>query len=129
MKCPNCGKRTRVVDSRPREGAVWRRRRCAEGHLSHTFENYAGEELQGARDKAAEIIEKAEARAKSIIVRARAEKILLEEPEKIEKKVKAARKTRKIEKKVKTVEWTPPSVTKKTPLWVKAMLERATTLA
>lgn len=27
---------TRVVDSRPRGGGVWRRRKCPEGHLSYT---------------------------------------------------------------------------------------------
>jgi hypothetical protein len=94
--------------------------------LNHTYENYAGEELQGARDRAAEIIARAEARAKSIIARAQAEKILMEVPD---KKAKTPRKPRKVAKKAKPAEWTPPSVTKETPLWVKSMLERATTLA
>lgn len=37
MNCPQCGSKTRVVDSREREG-VWRRRKCAKGHLSYTQE-------------------------------------------------------------------------------------------
>ena len=38
MNCPKCGGDTRVVESRPREGGVWRRRRCAKAHLSYTLE-------------------------------------------------------------------------------------------
>ena len=38
MNCPECGGDTRVVDSRPREGGVWRRRKCAKAHLSYTLE-------------------------------------------------------------------------------------------
>lgn len=38
MKCPKCNGKTRVVDSLPKEGLVWRRRRCPLGHLSHTHE-------------------------------------------------------------------------------------------
>jgi hypothetical protein len=40
MKCPKCGKKTRVMESRPREGGVWRRRKCAGGHLSYTIEDF-----------------------------------------------------------------------------------------
>ena len=38
MNCPKCGGDTRVVESRPREGGVWRRRRCVKAHLSYTLE-------------------------------------------------------------------------------------------
>lgn len=38
MNCPKCGGDTRVVESRPREGGVWRRRKCAKAHLSYTLE-------------------------------------------------------------------------------------------
>lgn len=38
MNCPECGGDTRVVESRPREGGVWRRRKCAKAHLSYTLE-------------------------------------------------------------------------------------------
>lgn len=40
MNCPVCGKRTRVMESRPREGGVWRRRKCAAAHLSYTIEGH-----------------------------------------------------------------------------------------
>lgn len=38
MNCPECGGKTRVVESRLREGCVWRRRKCKDGHLSYTQE-------------------------------------------------------------------------------------------
>jgi hypothetical protein len=38
MKCPVCGKATRVVDSRSLEGEVKRRRKCPKGHLSYTIQ-------------------------------------------------------------------------------------------
>jgi hypothetical protein len=38
MNCPECGGDTRVVDSRPHKEGVWRRRKCAAGHLSYTLE-------------------------------------------------------------------------------------------
>jgi hypothetical protein len=40
MNCPKCGEKARVVDSRTREGCVWRRRKCASGHLTHTQEQF-----------------------------------------------------------------------------------------
>lgn len=40
MKCPKCGGKLRVVDSRPLQEGVWRRRKCAKGHLSYTTEEF-----------------------------------------------------------------------------------------
>jgi rRNA maturation protein Nop10 len=38
MNCPECGGDMRVADSRPRDGGVWRRRKCAAGHTVYTIE-------------------------------------------------------------------------------------------
>lgn len=38
MICPECGGDMRVADSRPRDGGVWRRRKCATGHTVYTIE-------------------------------------------------------------------------------------------
>ena len=38
LVCLECGGKLRVVDSRPLQGGVWRRRKCAKGHLSYTQE-------------------------------------------------------------------------------------------
>jgi rRNA maturation protein Nop10 len=46
MNCPKCGGDTRVVESRPREGGVWRRRKCAKAHLSYTLETPTAEPLK-----------------------------------------------------------------------------------
>lgn len=40
MNCPVCGQPTRVMESRPKEGGVYRRRKCAAGHLSYTVEAF-----------------------------------------------------------------------------------------
>jgi hypothetical protein len=43
VKCPRCGRRLRVLDSRWREnGTVYRRRRCSRGHRVTTEERFAG---------------------------------------------------------------------------------------
>jgi hypothetical protein len=46
MNCPKCGGDTRVVESRPREGGVWRRRKCAKAHLSYTLETPTAEPIK-----------------------------------------------------------------------------------
>lgn len=38
MTCPTCQKQTRVLDSRFRDGEVYRRRRCKNGHRFSTLE-------------------------------------------------------------------------------------------
>ena len=38
MTCPTCQSQTRVLDSRSRNGEVWRRRCCKKGHKFSTLE-------------------------------------------------------------------------------------------
>jgi len=41
MKCPKCGGRTAVIDSRPRKNQIFRRRECLEcGFRFNTWESY-----------------------------------------------------------------------------------------
>ena len=51
MNCPKCGGDTRVVESRPREDGVWRRRKCAKAHLSYTLETPTAEPIRKVRKK------------------------------------------------------------------------------
>lgn len=42
LRCPECGRKPRVIDSRPRvDGGVLRRRECPKGHRFNTIETLA----------------------------------------------------------------------------------------
>lgn len=51
MKCPACGCVTRVMQSRQKDGAVHRRRKCRKKHLSYTLETFVVFEKKAGRPK------------------------------------------------------------------------------
>lgn len=49
MKCPECGRKAAVLLTRERDGYVWRRRECSQGHRFTTTETHQPEPKKGKK--------------------------------------------------------------------------------
>lgn len=73
MKCPKCGGKTVVFDSRPRDGTIWRRRKCTDcGYRYSSYEmplteKARYEKAEAIYDRTKKAIEKAQKAMKNVI--------------------------------------------------------------